>query len=170
MQIHVTSLQAAALTSADHKLKHVISFVDPTQNVPQYPHVKKQNHLILKLHDISETRSGLVMPARDHVMEMIDHMLRHDWRKDILIHCLMGISRSTAAAYIMLNLHYEGRELEIAQYLRSKIPHANPNKMIIQHADNILGREGRMISAIASLPNPDMSSAGLPMTISTEFV
>ena len=170
MQIHVTSLQAAPLTCADHKIEHAISFIDPTQSTPQYPNIKKKNHLILKMHDISEKRNGLVVPARDHVMNMIDFMLRHDWQKDILIHCLMGVSRSTATAYIMLNLHYEGRELEIAQYLQAKIPHASPNKMLIEHADHILGRDGRMISAVASLPKPNMSTAGMPMTVSTEFV
>ena len=170
MQIHVTSLQAAPITCVDNTIEHVISFVDPGQKRLYYPKVKKHNHLTLKLHDIPEKRNGLVSPSREHIMDMMDFMLRHDWRQDILIHCLMGVSRSTAAAYIMLNLHNEGRELEIAQYLQAKIPHANPNKKLVEHADQILGREGRMLAAILSLPKPNMATAGTPMILSTEFV
>ncbi|MEM6603096.1 MAG: tyrosine protein phosphatase [Pseudomonadota bacterium] len=170
MDIYVSSLQAAPILVADHAPASIVSFIDPKQKPPRFRGYKEHNHLILQLNDVSESKTGLTPPGREHMMMLIDFLLRHDWQHNILIHCLMGVSRSTAAAYIMLNLHYEGRELEIAQYLRAKIPHAHPNTKLIEHADAILGREGRMIKAIASLPKGSMDQVGLPMKLSTDFV
>jgi predicted protein tyrosine phosphatase len=69
-----------------------------------------------------------------------------------LIHCWAGISRSTAAAYILLcDLHAAGHEHGLAQTLRFYAPHAQPNRLMIRHADFLLGREGRMVSAIESM-------------------
>lgn len=169
MDIFVSALTEAHLLVVEKSPASIVSFIDPSATPPYFVGYKKNNHLVLKLNDISQERSGLTPPGRSHIISLIDFLLAHDRQYAMVIHCLMGVSRSTAAAYIMLNLHYEGRELEIAQYLRAKIPHAQPNEMMIEHADNILGREGRMMSAIASLPRGNMATAGTALSVSTDF-
>src|SRR3977135_73789 len=63
-----------------------------------------------------------------------------------------GISRSTAAAYILLcDLHGPGQEHRIAQGLRFHAPHAQPNRLLIRHAALLLGRDGRMIGAVEKM-------------------
>jgi predicted protein tyrosine phosphatase len=44
-----------------------------------------------------------------------------------------------------------GRELEIAQELRRRAPHAQPNARIIAFADALLDRDGRMVDAIDAI-------------------
>jgi hypothetical protein len=65
----------------------------------------------------------------------------------ILIHCLAGVSRSTAAALIALALVADGREAEAARRLREAAPHASPNRRIVMLADRLLGRRGRLVLA-----------------------
>jgi predicted protein tyrosine phosphatase len=42
-------------------------------------------------------------------------------------------------------------EAAIARELREMAPHAQPNRLMIRHADQILAREGRMIAAVESM-------------------
>ncbi len=70
----------------------------------------------------------------------------------MLIHCWAGVSRSTAAAYIIACQRAPGRsEAEIAQALRAAAPYATPNPLMISLADAALGRAGRMSAAIAQV-------------------
>lgn len=70
----------------------------------------------------------------------------------MLIHCFAGISRSTAAAYI-LACHFgaPGQEDSIANTLRRASPAATPNNLMVALADDLLNRDGRMIAAIRSI-------------------
>jgi predicted protein tyrosine phosphatase len=65
----------------------------------------------------------------------------------LLLHCYAGVSRSMAAALIALCLEHDGRELEAAQILRAAAPHAQPNARMVALADQILGRQGRLVAA-----------------------
>jgi predicted protein tyrosine phosphatase len=100
---------------------------------------------------------------------MIDFLTNHDMRYPLLIHCTLGISRSTAAAYIALNLHHKNQELQTAHYLRSKMSYAVPNMTLVSIADSLLGCDGRMQSAIESLPMPNMKDSGGCKMLSTDF-
>ncbi|MGL4728137.1 MAG: protein tyrosine phosphatase, partial [Bosea sp. (in: a-proteobacteria)] len=63
-----------------------------------------------------------------------------------------GVSRSTAAAYItacLLNPHRD--EAEAARALRAASPSATPNARLVAIADEMLGRQGRMVAGIASI-------------------
>ena len=65
----------------------------------------------------------------------------------MLVHCWAGVSRSMAAAYILLCDRFgPGHEEAIAQPSRLRAPHAYPNALLVQLADAALGREGRMIA------------------------
>jgi predicted protein tyrosine phosphatase len=43
------------------------------------------------------------------------------------------------------------REIEVARAMRSRAPHAQPNRLLVQHADDALGRNGKMIAALNSM-------------------
>jgi len=57
----------------------------------------------------------------------------------LLVHCMAGISRSTATAMaILADYHGDGHELEIATYIREIRPQANPNRLICALSDDLL--------------------------------
>ena len=61
-------------------------------------------------------------------------------------------SGTTAAAFIVLcDLHGAGHERQIAETLRFHAPYAQPNRLMIAHADQLLERHGEMITAIQSM-------------------
>ena len=45
----------------------------------------------------------------------------------------------------------ENREIEIARIMRQRAPHAQPNRLLVRHADDALGRRGRMLEALNSM-------------------
>jgi predicted protein tyrosine phosphatase len=67
----------------------------------------------------------------------------------VLIHYGAGISRSAAAALIMYACWLgPGKEQEAIKKVFTLRPTARPNRRMIELADKILGREGRLIDAL----------------------
>jgi predicted protein tyrosine phosphatase len=68
----------------------------------------------------------------------------------VLIHCEAGVSRSSAAALIMYACWLgPGREQEAMERVLSQRPVAIPNRRMIELADKLLGRGGRLVEALA---------------------
>ena len=84
----------------------------------------------------------------------------------MLIHCWAGISRSTAAAYTALcMLRPDSDEEALARELRAASPSATPNRLIVSLADDILGRDGRMVKAIAGIGRGADAFEGTPFIL-----
>ena len=67
----------------------------------------------------------------------------------ILIHCEAGISRSTAAALIMYSVWLgPGREREAMMRVLAQRPIAIPNRRMVQIADRLLNRNGRLVEVL----------------------
>ncbi|MGZ5930504.1 MAG: protein tyrosine phosphatase, partial [Rhizomicrobium sp.] len=45
-------------------------------------------------------------------------------------------------------------EIEIALAMRRRAPHASPNTLLVRHADDALGRGGRMVTALTVMGQP----------------
>ena len=71
------------------------------------------------------------------------HAARH-----LLIHCHAGISRSTAAAAVLMAQFNAGRETEAFLALLDMRPHAWPNTRMVDMADRILGRDGALLDGL----------------------
>jgi predicted protein tyrosine phosphatase len=126
----------------------LISLVAPHEQPPTPDGVLAERHLRVEVHDISTPLLGHIMPEREHVATLVDFL--RAWQPDeaaLLVHCIAGISRSTAAALIGLVIKAGGREHEAAAVLRKEAPHAQPNRRIVALADELLGCEGRLIAA-----------------------
>lgn len=68
----------------------------------------------------------------------------------LLCHCLAGISRSPAAALICLALWMgPGREDECVARIRQGRPAAIPHADLVAFADELLGRRGNLVAALA---------------------
>ncbi|MBL8660107.1 MAG: hypothetical protein JNM75_10175 [Rhodospirillales bacterium] len=56
-----------------------------------------------------------------------------------------------AMALITAASREPGREAELAQSLRRTAPHAQPNRLMIQLGDALLGCEGRLVDAVKAM-------------------
>ena len=150
--IIVCSLSAVEATIAENKPSHLISLLGEETMIATPAAINSENHLKLSMNDISAPQKGYVTPGEAHVERLIRFVGEWPQTSPLLIHCWAGISRSTAAAYITLCLNNPDEDEHIlAQILRRASPSATPNKLIIHLADNMLGRNGRMIEAINSI-------------------
>jgi len=150
--IHVCSLTRLNDTVAATGARHVVSLLGNEDNLMLPPGIASGNHLWLRLHDIVEPRDGHVHPASGHVEQLIGFVNRWERINPLVIHCYAGVSRSTAAAYVAVcTLNPRGSEASIAKALRRASPTATPNIRIVALADDMLGRNGRMVDAIAAI-------------------
>jgi len=130
---------------------HLISLLDPKSMIDTPPSLPRDRHLQLSVNDIAEPREGLILPGRTHIRDILDFVDGWDQRAPMLIHCWAGISRSTATAYIALCHLNPGHERNAARLMRAAARHAQPNPRLVAVADAMMGRKGRMISAVAEM-------------------
>lgn len=148
--LHVCPLDDIEATVARVRPGHMISLIneDAMRALPTPESVPALRHLRLAMNDTSQPCDGLVAPAPEHVTALIDFMMAWDRGAPVLINCLAGVSRSTAAAFtILCALNPQADEREVARLLREASPTARPNRLLVGHADHLLGRDGRMIRA-----------------------
>jgi predicted protein tyrosine phosphatase len=87
----------------------------------------------------------------------------------MVVHCYAGISRSTAGAFVTIcALNPQRDEIKIAQALRDASPTATPNLRIIRIADQMLGRNGRMVAAVESIGTGRAAYATEPFRLNLE--
>ncbi len=129
----------------------VIGLLGPDTEHPELG-LPKECHLRMTFNDISTPMKDLTPPGREHVKEIIGFIEDWDLSSPMLIHCWAGISRSTASAFItMCLLNPQEEEIDLAWELRNLAPSATPNRLIIEHADALMRREGRMVKAIKTI-------------------
>ncbi|MHB1206014.1 MAG: tyrosine phosphatase family protein [Rhodospirillaceae bacterium] len=148
------------------KPSHVITLLAPEG---PHPSCGDARHLVLRFNDITMAAEGLVAPCPEIVREILDFGAA--WsattpRAPILVHCFAGISRSTAAAYILACAFAgPGRERALAANLRQASPTATPNNLMIALGDEMLGRAGRMTTAIQAIDRGAFAAEGVPFDL-----
>jgi predicted protein tyrosine phosphatase len=150
--IYVCPLSRLAETVAGTGARHVVTLINNETLVHRPPSIHADNHLFLGVNDICDPAEGMVCPSEAHVDALLDFVRRWDRQMPVVIHCYAGISRSTAAAFsAYCAVRPELDETAIASRIRQRSPEATPNMRIVQMADDILGREGRMVEAVAGI-------------------
>lgn len=136
----------------EHGVRHVVTLL-----APDTPHeiprgVEQERHLKLFFHDIVQHMDGHTPPTTADAERMLAFFQSWNREAPMLIHCWAGISRSTAAAFTALcMLRPAADEDELARELRRASPSATPNRLIVSLADDILGRQGRMVKAVEKI-------------------
>jgi predicted protein tyrosine phosphatase len=150
--IYVSPLSAVEHAIRTVRPSHLVSLLDPETMIETPEGIQRDRHLRLPLNDIAEPNGTLATPSTGHVAALIGFIRDWDQRQPILVHCWAGISRSTAAAFIALcALNEDHPEDKLARLVRAHGAHAHPNRLMVQIADDLLGREGRMQAAIEAL-------------------
>ena len=139
---------------------HVLSILDPGWPEPEDFWTWDRHHrTTLHFNDVILPGPDQVLPRRDHVEAILGfgRSLAADAagaRDDghLLVHCHMGISRSTAAvAMLLAQAHGDAEEDFIFTRLLAVREKAWPNSLMIGFADELLGRGGRLTAALGRL-------------------
>ncbi|MCC2689315.1 MAG: hypothetical protein K0S21_2118 [Rhizobiaceae bacterium] len=167
--IHVCPLSRVDTTVAACGAGRLVSLLATGTAVLRPPAIAEQDHLWLSLHDIAEARDGMILPGELHVRKLLDFARSWDLAKPMVIHCYAGISRSTASAYIVAAALAPDRdEFELAGTLRRLSPTATPNPLLIELADGLLGRQGRMVDAVRQIGRGTEAFEGEPFMLGIE--
>ena len=151
--IVVSPLSRIAEMAVRHGAREMISLLAKGQDFHRPAVILKERHLLLGLNDITFAGSGdLIGPQDSHVDEIIRFAHAWDRAAPLLIHCWMGVSRSPAAAVIAaLAIDPDQDDADLARRLRAASPFATPNARLIDIADAMLARNGRLKTAIRAI-------------------
>ena len=149
-RLHVCSLADMPGYARELRPDRVVTLLQPEWQPPTPPEIDPECHYRVVVNDITEPSEDQILPTREHVEGLIA-FLEGSRDASLLVHCYAGVSRSTAAALIAMVLDAPGREREAARALRAAASYAQPNRLIIRHADDILGRRGGLVAALAAM-------------------
>lgn len=145
-------------------ITHVLSILDPDREEPEcFADYGVHKRLTLRFHDEIESGPGVVLPQRAHVEELLrfgqDIDLRPEASDHLLVHCTMGVSRSTAAMATLLaqDLPEVDEATIFSRVLRVR-PQAWPNLRMVTFADELLGRGGRFVAGLGQLYRHQLSA------------
>ena len=134
---------------------HVLSILDPDwADPPAFAAFPPHHRLALRFYDVIEPRPDQLAPASADVERLLAFGREPDLTagSHLLIHCHAGVSRSTAAATLILAQARPDRTareaLEAVAQLR---PRAWPNLRILEFGDALLGRNGEIVAAVAAI-------------------
>ncbi|MEM1365638.1 MAG: tyrosine protein phosphatase [Pseudomonadota bacterium] len=131
----------------------MVSLLSANMTPPAPPGIAPSDRLSLSFNDLAEPREGYRAPSAEDMQALLKFGTQQ-WRLDapLLVHCWFGVSRSTAGALILAcALAPDISEAEHSQRLRTAAPFATPNPMMIALADDALGRQGRLVSAVQAI-------------------
>jgi predicted protein tyrosine phosphatase len=159
--ILITPLSAVEKTILRDRPSHIVTLLSPEHMIETPAGFPAERHLRLAINDVADAWAGDAPPQARHVESLLDFGRGWSAEAPMLVHCWAGISRSTAAAYILLcDRLAPGAETDIARALRYHAPHACPNGLMVRLADEILGRDGRMVAAIAGIGRGTITAEG----------
>lgn len=169
--IHVCSLSRMPAVLGAIQAARLVTIINPRMMPDTPATLPATAHLKIACSDICEPAEGRVCPQPEHVAALIGFVRDWNHHGPLLIHCLAGISRSTAAAYIGLcALNEDVCEREIAGRLRAASASAMPNRLLVGLADSALGRSGRMLEAIAAMGSATLDAhEGEPFSLPSRF-
>lgn len=164
--LHVCPLSRLHDTVTGTRASHVVSLMGAGAAVERPATIAAERHLFIGVSDIVEPLEGYVLPATEHIEQLLAFVRAWGRESPLVFHCWAGISRSTAAAYIAAcALAPERDEADIALALRKASPSATPNARFVALADDLLGRQGRMVEAIRAIGRGAEAMEGVPFML-----
>ena len=164
--LHVCPLSLLDLTVERTGASHLVTLIGSQTTVERPTRIAADRHLLITVSDIAEPMDGMILPGPRHVEELLAFARRWERTAPMVIHCFAGISRSTAAAFIAAcALAPERDEGDIASRLRAASPSATPNPRLVAVADRLLGRNGRMVHAVAAIGRGAFAAEGKPFRL-----
>lgn len=164
--IHVCPMTKVEAVVTSTGARHLVSLLAAGTEFGRPAAIASENHLWLTMNDIVAAKDGLTLPGHAHVEALLGFARRWDRTTPLVINCFAGISRSTAAAYIVAAALMPMRdETDLARTLRLISPSATPNLLLVGIADGLLKRDGRMVAAITAIGRGADAFEGAPFAL-----
>lgn len=134
-------------------VSHVLSILDPHYPPPAaIGSFGEHKRLEVRFHDVIENIPGFTPPERNDVEQVLafgrELIQDTNGQAHLLVHCHMGISRSTAAMILILAQARADRPAAEALARVTQIrPRAWPNLRMLEFGDALLGRNGEIVRA-----------------------
>jgi predicted protein tyrosine phosphatase len=132
---------------------HVLSILDPHWPDPEaFADFPPHRREALRFNDIIVPVPESIVPNEEHVAQLLafgrDVEVAGEFAH-LLIHCHAGVSRSTAAAALLLAQEDPARPVEeiFAEITRQR-PRAWPNLLMLEMGERALGRIGQIVPAV----------------------
>lgn len=130
---------------------HVLTLLDPGWPTPEaLETLGAKERLDMRFHDVIDVGGGFAPPEPAHVKRLLQFGRGLDETGDghLLVHCHMGISRSSAAMFLLLAQARPDHPAAavLAEVVRIR-PHAWPNLRIVEFGDRLLQRDGALVAA-----------------------
>ena len=164
--LHVCPLSRLHNIVEETGASHIVTLIGANTAVERPIRIPADRHLYIAVSDIAEPAEGMILPSPDHVERLLAFVRGWDRAAPMVIHCYAGISRSTAAAFIVAcALAPERDEAVIAKRLRAASATATPNPRLVAVGDRLLDRGGRMVGAIAAIGRGEFAAEGKPFRL-----
>lgn len=132
-------------------VSHVLSILDPDWPDPEaFEAFPRHARATLRFDDVVDPGPGYEPPEAGHIADILafGDRLGGEPVTHLLVHCHAGVSRSTAAAAILMAASHPGREPDAFRVIADIRPRSWPNSRMIALADAALGRGGALIAAL----------------------
>lgn len=155
-----------------HAPSHLVTLLGEAYMIGTPEGIAESKHLRLAVNDVTDVAIDEA-PSEKHVRALLAFTRQWDAEAPMLVHCWAGISRSMAATFtILCDRLGPDREFQIAEAIRRRAPHADPNRLFVHFADKVLGRSGRMIAAVDAIGRGKLAVEGhlveLPLFLEAE--
>jgi predicted protein tyrosine phosphatase len=134
---------------------HVLSILDPEWPEPEaFAAFAPHRRLALRFHDIIEPVPARLAPNAGDIARLLafGRELEGATGAHLLVHCHAGVSRSTAAAVLILAQAQRHRSVSAAfDSVTMLRPRAWPNLRMLEFGDAALGCGGEIIAAAAAV-------------------
>ncbi|MBK1667902.1 hypothetical protein CKO28_07620 [Rhodovibrio sodomensis] len=141
---------------AQAPVTHVLSILDPETPVPRTfeRYAALRRHWVLRFHDVSAPIGDAQAPEQpdvERILAFAAELQDGAPNAHLLVHCHAGVSRSTAAAAILLAQRNPGKEAEAFRHVARIRPGAWPNRRMVEIADRLMQREGRLVEGLQAM-------------------
>lgn len=149
-------IAVSSLTQAKkHKRRYdaVITLEDPACRLAdrlRFSAQPRPAHLVLQFEDVDDDSLGIRVATRQQVRDALAFAQMHA-AGSLLIHCYHGVGRSAGIGLAILaaRLGAGSEERALTDLLQIR-PEATPNLVVVKLADELLGRNGVLLSTVAA--------------------
>ena len=130
---------------------HVLSIIDTHEpRPPALDNYSGVDHELVRFDDVVAEYPGFEACTVQHIARMLEFGERAHKAPDghILVHCHAGVSRSQAAAAILMCQHAPGQEEIAFLKLLGMRKHGWPNTRMVEFADTLLERNGALLRGL----------------------
>ncbi|MGD9881378.1 MAG: tyrosine phosphatase family protein [Reyranella sp.] len=134
-------------------VSHVLSIIDTHEPRPSaLDDYFEIDHELIRFDDVVAEYPGFEACTPAHIEKVLQFGERAHAKagSHVLVHCHAGVSRSTAAAAILMCQHAPGREEEAFLKLLELRKHGWPNTRMVEFADRLLKRDGAMLGGLVA--------------------